>query len=362
MPGRAAAGTPSAVDDRWIADALETLEFDAVLDVVAGFAAGPLGAARVRATPALRPPKRGSPTSSRWWARWRRSFRRGEKLLAEPVPEVDRPLAHLRVEGAVLEPRELSAIGKLLVAARLVQGELRRVAEECPRAAALACSLPDKRVDQRLLESVDDEGELLDTASPALAAARQAVQQARARLVKRLEGVLRGLESQTSVPDAGRHRAERPVRHSRAARLAQPAVGHRARRVGERRYALHRAGRGGGARQCAARGRSRGGARGAPGAARADADAATRPRGAARCAGDVRRRGRPRGACPLRRGREGRGADGGGSRWPARPRRGAAPAAARCRRRRGPVLAHAGRWGADAARRPGRTPAARRCC
>jgi len=202
VPGRAAAGTPSAVDDRWIADALETLEFGAVLDVVAGFAAGPLGAARVRAR---------RPSAAEAWITDELAvvgevaalFRRGEKLLAEPVPEVDRPLAHLRVEGAVLEPRELSAIGKLLGAARLVQAELRRVAEECPRAATLACSLPDKRVDQRLLESVDDEGELLDTASPALAAARQAVQQARARLVKRLEGVLRGLESQTSVPDAG---------------------------------------------------------------------------------------------------------------------------------------------------------------
>jgi DNA mismatch repair protein MutS2 len=64
-------------------------------------------------------------------------------------------------------------------------------------------SLPDKRVDQRLVESVDDDGELLDTASPALAAARQAVQQSRTRLVKRLEGVMRALEPQTSVPDAG---------------------------------------------------------------------------------------------------------------------------------------------------------------
>ena len=202
VPDRAAAGTPSAVEDRWIAEALETLEFGAVLDVVAGYAAGPLGAARVRAR---------RPSTDQTWISDELAvagevaalFRRGEKLLAEPVPEVERPLAHLRIEGAVLEPRELAAIGKLLVAARLVQGELRRVAEQCPRAAALAVSLPDKRVDQRLLQSVDDGGELLDTASPALAAARQAVQQSRARLVKRLEGVLRALEPQTSVPDAG---------------------------------------------------------------------------------------------------------------------------------------------------------------
>ncbi|HEX5634838.1 MAG TPA: hypothetical protein VFX50_16455, partial [Gemmatimonadales bacterium] len=198
-PGPAA--VPSPLAEAWLAEPLATLEFDAVLEAVAGHAAGDLGRARVRGR---------RPSADLAWiadqlalvgevAAW---HRRGERLLAEPVPDATRALARLRIDGAVLEPLELAQVARLLAAARLVQAELRRVEEECPRTAALAIPLPDKALDRRLAESVDDEGELLDTASVALAAARQAVQQSRTRLVKRLEGVLRGLEPQAGSADA----------------------------------------------------------------------------------------------------------------------------------------------------------------
>ncbi|MCU0621512.1 MAG: hypothetical protein MUC69_08425, partial [Gemmatimonadales bacterium] len=168
-----------------LGDALETLEFAAVLEIVAGYAVGDAGKARVRGR---------LPTDDVASIREQLAavgevaalLRRGESLAAEPVPDVAGPLARLRIEGAVLEGRELAALGRLLAAARLVLAELRRVADDCPRAAALAVVLPDRAIDRRLAESVDEEGEVLDTASPALAAARQTVQASRARLVKRL--------------------------------------------------------------------------------------------------------------------------------------------------------------------------------
>ena len=187
------AGTPSALPAERSADALATVELDAVLAHVAELAAGPLGAARVRAR---------RPTNDLPWIRDELArvgetallFRRGEGLLAEAVPDVRRPLARLRVEGGVLEAREASSLRRMLAAARVVAQDLRRVADAAPRAAALLAPLPDKTLERRLELAVDDEGQVLDTASPALAAARREVQTARARLIRRLEELLRRIE------------------------------------------------------------------------------------------------------------------------------------------------------------------------
>ena len=202
VPSRHAAGTPSRLSDAGISAALGDLEFEEVLAAVAGHAAGPLGVARVRER---------RPSSDLAWIREELAlvgevaavFRRGDKLVAEPVPDLSRALARLRIDGSVLELPELRDLRVVLSAARLVDAELRRVAEQAPRAAALAVPLPDRAIDRRLELSVGDDGELLDTASPALAAARREIQAARQRLVKRLEGILRGLDAQATIKDAG---------------------------------------------------------------------------------------------------------------------------------------------------------------
>jgi DNA mismatch repair protein MutS2 len=129
-------------------------------------------------------------------------FRRGDGLLAEPIPDVTRTLARLRIEGSVLEGVELAALLRALVAARSVHADLRRVAESAPAAAALARALPDRAIELRLERSVDSDGNLLDSASPRLAAARREVQAARQRLLRRLDTLLRGLESGSAPSDA----------------------------------------------------------------------------------------------------------------------------------------------------------------
>ena len=202
VPSRSAAGTPSRLPGAVIDAALADLEFQEVLGAVAGFAAGPLGAARVRER---------RPTAALDWIREELAlvgevaavFRRGDKLVAEPVPDLGRALARLRVDGSVLELTELRDLRIVLSASRLVEAELRRVTDQAPRAAALAVPLPDKAIDRRLELSVGDDGELLDTASPALAAARREIQVARQRLVRKLEGILRGLDAQATIKDAG---------------------------------------------------------------------------------------------------------------------------------------------------------------
>jgi DNA mismatch repair protein MutS2 len=62
--------------------------------------------------------------------------------------------------------------------------------------------LTEKAIERRLERSLDADGSLLDTASPALAAARREVQQARQRLLRRLDALLRGLDANVAPADA----------------------------------------------------------------------------------------------------------------------------------------------------------------
>ncbi|MFL5517499.1 MAG: endonuclease MutS2 [Gemmatimonadales bacterium] len=201
VPAHDQGGTPLPLPDEASAEALETIELAEVVERIAALAAGPLGAERVR---------RRRPTDDPAWIREELArvgetaglFRRGDRLQAEAVPDVTRALARLRIEGSVLDGRELAAIQRVLTAARQVHADLRRVADLAPLAAALSSPLPDKMLERRLEQSLDSDGTVLDNASPALAAARREVHQARARLIRRLESLLRGLDSGATVADA----------------------------------------------------------------------------------------------------------------------------------------------------------------
>ncbi len=187
------AGTPSALGHPLTIDALEIIEFGAVLELVAARTAGPLGAERIR----LR-----RPVTDEAWIRQELSsveqvaalFRRHDGIQAEPVDDVGTALRRLRVEGSMLDGVELAGIKRLAEASRRVADELGRVREQAPLAFARRAEPLPRAIARRLELSVDDDGQVLDTASPALAAARREVQASRARLVKKLESVLRALD------------------------------------------------------------------------------------------------------------------------------------------------------------------------
>ena len=188
------AGTPSALDDALTRDALDTIELTAVLGLVAEHAAGELAAARLRAR---------RPVADVAWIRTELArvgeiaalFRRGDALRAEPVPDVARALGRLRVEGSVLDGVELARIRLVIAAGRLVREDLVRIRESAPLAQALLAELPPRSAEKRLEQSLDEDGNVLDSASPALAAARREVHAARQRLVRRLESVLRSIDA-----------------------------------------------------------------------------------------------------------------------------------------------------------------------
>jgi DNA mismatch repair protein MutS2 len=179
-------------------EALQALEFDAVLGDVAARAAGSLGAASVRA----RRPVSDLPRIREELARvgeLATLARAGKGMVAEPVPELDQVLARLRVAGSVLDGRELVALRRTLAASRLVQAELRRIAADAPRIASLQLPPLEKSLERRLETALDDDGGVRDAASSALASARSDVRTARERLVQKLEAMLRGLGGEGGV-------------------------------------------------------------------------------------------------------------------------------------------------------------------
>lgn len=191
-------GTPSLLDPATSADALDALEFEVALEVVAEYAVGPLGAEALRAR---------RPSNDVNWIRFELAYvgelvallRRGEFLRVSPVPELRGTLGRLRVEGSVLELGELVDIKVTLAAGRAIAAELERVAESCPRIAMLRVPPVDRNIERLLDRSIGDDGELLDSASPALASARREVHVARERLIRRLDALLRDLDA-SAVP------------------------------------------------------------------------------------------------------------------------------------------------------------------
>jgi len=180
------------------AASLDALEYQAALQVVAGYAAGPLGAAAVAARRPSTDPQ-AIRAELRVVGEALALLGTGDGIDVVPVPRAQDALDRLRIDGSVLDGPELVCLRTTLAAARQVERELRRVAPRAPSLAALAVPVPERRLEQRLDQAFDPAGELLDSASPGLAAARREVIVARDRLVRRLEALLRGLDAQ-AVP------------------------------------------------------------------------------------------------------------------------------------------------------------------
>src|SRR6266568_2972680 len=180
---------------------LDTLEFPAALERVAAHAAGPLGAARVRArAPATDPEPIAAALAQ--VAELAALLLHDDAISAEPVPDIGPALELLAVPGSALEGLQLGALGRALGAARLTAATLVRIARDAPRTAALRVEPPPKELEQRLMQSLDAEGAVLDAASRALARARQHVREARQRLVAKLEAMLGALDPTDRAPDA----------------------------------------------------------------------------------------------------------------------------------------------------------------
>ena len=180
---------------------LETLEFPAALERVAAHAAGPLGAERVTSRAPDTDPESIRAALAQV-AELAALLLTDDAIRAEPVPDIAPQLALLAVPGSVLEGPALAALGRALAAGRGVAAELKRLAPDAPRTARLRVDPPPAALEQRLVASLDPDGQVLDGASRALARARRAVRDARQRLIARLEAILGALDPTERAPDA----------------------------------------------------------------------------------------------------------------------------------------------------------------
>ncbi|HEX9895340.1 MAG TPA: Smr/MutS family protein [Gemmatimonadales bacterium] len=192
------AGTPSPFEGVAAPATLATLEFTTALDLVAGHAAGPLGAASVLARrPGADPDRIRADLGL--IAEALGLLRHPEGFDIPAVPELGSSLERLRITGSVLEGPDLVVLRRTMTTARLVARELGRVAPRAPAIGALAVEVPGKAIEQRLEQALEDDGELRDNASSGLAHARRAVQAARDKLIRKLEAMLRSADAQ-AVP------------------------------------------------------------------------------------------------------------------------------------------------------------------
>src|SRR3989441_5354554 len=117
---------------------LETLEFPAALERVAAHAAGPLGAARVKArTPATDPVAIRAALAQ--VAELAALLLTDDTIRAEPVPDLAPALELLQVAGSALEGAALAGLGRGLAAARVVAADLGRLARSEERRVGKEC-------------------------------------------------------------------------------------------------------------------------------------------------------------------------------------------------------------------------------
>src|SRR2546428_8185599 len=99
-------------------------------------------------------------------------------------------VAHARI-GATLQPQDLLDLRDTLGRARAVRRTLLRLQQEVPRLAEIATRLVDEsHAADEISRCINDRGEVVDAASPALQRIRRELNIARARLMDRLQKMI----------------------------------------------------------------------------------------------------------------------------------------------------------------------------
>lgn len=182
--------------------ALEVLEFERVLERVAGRASSELGRARVLSLS----PRSDRDGIVRELARVVAVVRFREERpnwALGPIPDVREALGRLEAEGVVFEPVELHAVGQLLATSRLLRKEILSREVAFPELQTIVDALVEiAPLEEAIVRSVDADGHVLDTASRDLEKIRAELRGAHSKIVRKLEAYLAGLPERFVVPDA----------------------------------------------------------------------------------------------------------------------------------------------------------------
>jgi DNA mismatch repair protein MutS2 len=180
--------------------ARNVLEFTRVLSLVGGRAASPEGRARAEALVPL-PVEEARTELDR--VRAVMEFIQARPEWGMPaIPSVGVALNRLAVDGGVLEPAGLLSVGRLLGAARELDAEMKARADLDPHLAHLREQLwvaPD--LEDTIGRTVDDDGQILDSASKTLKDLRRRLRGAHQRIVRALDQYMAGLPDRVRVDD-----------------------------------------------------------------------------------------------------------------------------------------------------------------
>jgi DNA mismatch repair protein MutS2 len=183
--------------------ALDAVEFERVLEIIAGYATSEPGAEAVRA---LRPVPDGAAVAAALdevdeMVSW---LIRDESWAPPVIPDIAGPLERLAFEGSVWTVGDLAGALRLLRGAREVRRALLPQASQFTRLGGLADGLlKDEKLEKALRDSVDEEAETLkDSASAELKRLRRSIRSVRSDLVRTLESLARALPERIAVSDA----------------------------------------------------------------------------------------------------------------------------------------------------------------
>jgi len=174
---------------------LNTLEYDKVLDILAGYTSFSAGEELARKL---------HPTADREEAeRWQAETREAVELLGSHTSvaiggarDVRQALENAR-RGFTLPPEELLEIRGTIVAARNLRRQLLKVADEYPRLAEIVALIEEcPGIVSAISQTLDDRGEVLDSASAKLAKIRQEQRVVYGRIQDRLQKILNSSQNQ----------------------------------------------------------------------------------------------------------------------------------------------------------------------
>src|SRR5947207_2274120 len=99
-------------------------------------------------------------------------------------------VTHARI-GATIQPAELLDIRDTLARGRAVRRTLQRLAADAPRLAEIASRMMDEsHAADEIARCINDRGEVVDSASPALQRVRRELNTVRSRLIERLQKMI----------------------------------------------------------------------------------------------------------------------------------------------------------------------------
>lgn len=181
---------------------LRVIQFPETLDLVAGFASSPLGAAAVRGLVPVAE-LAGAEQELRRVDQTVNFLLRQEDWAIPSLPDLRLALRRLAVPGSVWEAPVLRDAGELLRSARATRQAILRYGADYPLLAEVAERLVQLEAEERALaRAIDEAGEVRDEASRELARLRREIRAARGRIVDRLQGFMAQLPDRIRVADA----------------------------------------------------------------------------------------------------------------------------------------------------------------